>query len=526
MQKKLWIIIFLTGTILRFVSLSNYPAGFTPDEASFSYNAYSLLKTGRDEWGTPFWQLPVTGLKSFGDYKLPLYSFLAVPGVKIFGLNEFSARLPNALLGSLAILAIYALLLAVTKNNFIATFSAFFVSLSPWAVPLSRGAFEANLAIFFIPFALALLFRKKTYLSILFFVLGVYSYHTARLIIPPLAILAFWFWLPRAKLIKPLAVFILLLIPAMISLIMFNPRSKDISILSPADGWKTMADSRLQSINSGVPGPIARLMFNKPLYVLGTFVQNYRTYFSSKFLFTVGAGESTYGMVPGSGLIYWLQLPLLIIFLYRFIKSPNRFGLLLLLLLFISPVPAALTKGAGLAANRTAPMLIALSVMSGIGAWHLRRFSKFIIIFTILNFTLVAISYLNKSPLLTAKSMGYGWQPVIGQVSSSTASQIRVSRSLSEPHAYYAFYAQMDPKAYQSDSTTWPDFIKIGFSFLDQYDGYYLGKVRFGDLKLDKPVSQSTLFIGRKEDFPDGTKFQVLSTYPDSTPAIVYFNKP
>ena len=212
MQKKLWIIIFLTGTILRFVSLSNYPAGFTPDEASFSYNAYSLLKTGRDEWGTPFWQLPVTGLKSFGDYKLPLYSFLAVPGVKIFGLNEFSARLPNALLGSLAILAIYALLLAVTKNNFIATFSAFFVSLSPWAVPLSRGAFEANLAIFFIPFALALLFRKKTYLSILFFVLGVYSYHTARLIIPPLAILAFWFWLPRAKLIKPLAVFILLLI--------------------------------------------------------------------------------------------------------------------------------------------------------------------------------------------------------------------------------------------------------------------------------------------------------------------------
>jgi len=109
-RKLIWGI-FALGLLLRIVGLSDHPAGFTPDEASFGYDAYSVLRTGRDQWGN---FLPLS-FKSFGDYKLPLYGYLAVPFVAVFGLSEFAVRLPNVVVGSMAILVLYALVLEIFK---------------------------------------------------------------------------------------------------------------------------------------------------------------------------------------------------------------------------------------------------------------------------------------------------------------------------------------------------------------------------------------------------------------------------
>ena len=43
--------IIVIAVIFRFVNLANIPIGFNDDEAAFGYNAYSILKTGKDEWG-------------------------------------------------------------------------------------------------------------------------------------------------------------------------------------------------------------------------------------------------------------------------------------------------------------------------------------------------------------------------------------------------------------------------------------------------------------------------------------------
>jgi len=90
-------LVFIGAFLLRIVGLSSYPVGFTQDEAGLGYDAYSLLLTGKDQWGKS-WPLV---FRSFGDFKLPLYSYLAIPSVAAFGLNEFSTRLPNALVGTL-----------------------------------------------------------------------------------------------------------------------------------------------------------------------------------------------------------------------------------------------------------------------------------------------------------------------------------------------------------------------------------------------------------------------------------------
>src|SRR3989304_8478183 len=96
-------LVFIGAFLLRIVGLSSYPVGFTQDEAGLGYDAYSLLLTGKEQWGKSF---PLV-LRSFGDFKMPLYSYLAIPSVYLFELNEFSVRFPNAILGSFAVLTTF-----------------------------------------------------------------------------------------------------------------------------------------------------------------------------------------------------------------------------------------------------------------------------------------------------------------------------------------------------------------------------------------------------------------------------------
>src|SRR3990170_6292149 len=111
MDKKLFIIVVL-AFFLRFYLLSVIPVGFNPDEASFGYDAYSIVKTGKDQWGHS-WPLV---LESFGDFKSPLYTYMAIPSVAMFDLSKFSVRFPNALLGTAAVYITYLLVTVLQKN--------------------------------------------------------------------------------------------------------------------------------------------------------------------------------------------------------------------------------------------------------------------------------------------------------------------------------------------------------------------------------------------------------------------------
>ena len=84
------IIILLVAFLIRFINLGNTPA-LNPDEAALGYNAYSLIETSKDEHGIS-WPLH---FKSFGDFKPGGYVYLALPFIKVFGLNTTAVRLPN-----------------------------------------------------------------------------------------------------------------------------------------------------------------------------------------------------------------------------------------------------------------------------------------------------------------------------------------------------------------------------------------------------------------------------------------------
>src|SRR3990167_9682210 len=197
MRKYFFIaLILMLAIFLRFFSISTNPPSLTWDEAAWGYNAYSLGTDGRDEFGK---FLPLTYIESFGDYKPPLYAYLAVIPVRIFGLNEFATRFPSAFFGVLTVLITYFLTKRIFWNSrsreTYALLSALFLAISPWYILLSRAAFEANVANFFIVFGvfafLEGVLNKKwlLVLSAISFALSFYTFNTARVVSPIMVIL-------------------------------------------------------------------------------------------------------------------------------------------------------------------------------------------------------------------------------------------------------------------------------------------------------------------------------------------------
>src|SRR6185437_13530166 len=106
LQIILFLLIVILGFFLRFIDVSQNPPGLYIYEASIGYNAYTILTTGKDEYGIPhpLW------FRSFGDYKLPVYIYSVAGAMSIFGKTEFAVRIPSILSGTLTIVFFYLFL--------------------------------------------------------------------------------------------------------------------------------------------------------------------------------------------------------------------------------------------------------------------------------------------------------------------------------------------------------------------------------------------------------------------------------
>lgn len=523
MAKTFLVFILIFGGLLRIIGIGSLPPGFTPDEAAFGYNAYSLLLTGRDEWGTTWWQLPFTNLKSFGDYKLPLYAFLSVPSVKLFGLSEFAVRLPNAVLGTLSILAVY-LLGSRLKGTRIGLIAAAIMAISPWGIQLSRGAFEANEITLFVPLAVYAYLSKKFTSSATLFALAVYTYHTGKIVTP--LIIALLYLVVPAKKIGFYLLFGLLVIPGLISQLgLGSSRSSDLLIFNPTDNWQSVSDRRFQARMSGVPDPLARVFSNKVVYSASTWINNYLAYLSPQFLFISGQSEGTYGMLPGRGVLYKIEFIFLLAFLVSLAKSPTKNDYLLVVLILICLLPATLAKGMGLAANRTVVVLpfIMICIASGLFqiAWSKRFIGLTIAVVYLVHLTFFGYDYLVFSKRELANGMHVGKKELFERTLSVATlyNQVKISRTLGNPHIFFAFYSKYPPLAYQKAMQPYANLSKFGVSFVDQLSDYSIEKFHFGDSYADRPVMEPTLFVGKLDEFASFTTEHFHIDNPDGTTA-------
>ncbi|MCX6724632.1 MAG: glycosyltransferase family 39 protein, partial [Candidatus Shapirobacteria bacterium] len=339
------------------------------------YTAYSILKTAKDEWG----QFLPLNPRSFGDYKPPLYTYLTIPSIAIFGLNEFAVRLPSALFGTLAVVAVFLLTKELFGITAISLLSALFLAISPWHLVFSRAAIEANLTAFFFPlgfyfFLKGLKNSKYFSLSALFWGLNLYTYHSARFFTLLFAFLLILWSFKKIRFGDKkvwLAGFLALIfvLPVLFSLFQggAGKRFGDVSLFNPTDKWQEVRQRQKESL---LKEPLPIFLNNKATWISEKFVKNYFSYFSLNFLFTDGSPDDYYANLPGRGLLHLWELPLLLATVWFFYKKKEKRLTLLLFWLFLAGAPAALSKESA-HANRAATFLPLWSILSAYGGYFL-----------------------------------------------------------------------------------------------------------------------------------------------------------
>ena len=533
MKKIIVLLILFLGFFLRFYKLGSLPNSFTPDEVAQGYTAYSLLETGRDEWGSrnPFI------LRSFGDFKAPLQTWLMMPSIKLFGLTPFAIRLPNALLSSAALLTTY-LLTNLLFNSFpVSLITLFLLAVSPWHLPMSRLALEANLTVFFSTFATYLYLKnpksaKHQLLAALFYSLNLFTYHSAKLF-TPLLILFTYLYLHRPKnfpsffssLKKNLFIiipFTLLFLLNTYQSLSSSARVGDVSILNPTDRWSGLSFDRFLLVQNSLPDFIARIFNNKIIYVLKHFGSSFLSYFSPQFWITQGAGETTYGMLPGFGVLGLMPTLGLIYTLYLTFQKNNAHRptlIYLWALIVVAAIPAALAKGT-YPGNRLASMLPFILILATYGLYKfpLKLAIYSLLIYSSLNFL---STYFYSANHRLAEGMLFGRREAVEYIHHQNPSaKILFSRSLSQPQAYYTFFTKINPATVQSTSSEWLNYETENKHFLDQLGEYHLANVTFGNISRES-FRDFDFVVGKPDEFVDVIPSQVIY-YPNSQKASIY----
>ncbi len=530
-------LIVLWGGWLRVYGLDKSPPSLNWDEASLGYNAYSILKTGKDEYNQT---LPIF-TRSFDDYKSAVPAYLSIPLIVLFGLNEISIRLTSAIAGIVSIIAIFGIGYSLFKSFKIALLSAFFFAIAPFSIFFSRALFEANIALAFFLFGYwcYLSYRKKTLLfvaSMILFILSMYTYHSYKIFVPIFIFGLFLSdkktWLANRKnLLLALSVSAVLLIP----MVIFTLGGQTLARFSSTSILKLMYPPFNQAItqNHDLGQFLNLFVHNQLFYFLWEIFGRYTAYFSPANIFIQEAAEPgqripTLAVLYPFEAVFWL-IGLLAVF-KRF-RENYPLGLLILL----SPIPAVVTWN-WFHQVRVLPLFAAYSIVSGFGA-HLvirwvvdflgRHFgpakTKFqiVLVISIVFFGLWNSLYLFDALfVLLPKYYSGDWQPgfkqsipVIARLQNNY-DQIIIESPHAQPYIFTLFYQAYPPGQYQMEA----DYVELAKGPRKKYDfGKYVFKKIYwpDDRKLKKTLFMGTVFSLPEQDIKTQPNAKVISNILD-----------
>lgn len=492
-QRNIIIIILLVAAFLRLWKLDTVPPHLTSDEAALGYNAYSILRTGKDEYGKV---LPIV-FKSFGDYKPGFYIYLTVPAVVVFGLNEFSVRLPSALLGVLAVLLIYLIVKEFKVERNLEIFAPALLAINPWHIQFSRGAWETNasltLTLFGIYFFLkALKNAKFIILSSFFFSLTVLTYQGSKLattIVVFILVIVFWkevrdlITLKRREILVSLAVGLLVCLPIIASL--FQGRVGRLEIYSifsyprKEESLQTFLDQGKEKV-----GDISYYIYHsESLNFTRAILGRWFNHFSGRFLFFEGDWQNPRHSAPSQGMMLLFDLVLLLAGSMVLTRYKSRLIKFTILWLIAAPLPAALSRDQ-VHAVRALNMVIPLIIISALGlAFLLGRINKLSIwpkrigyAFIVSGLLLSLIYYLDSYFVHLSKHesdlWNYGYKQIVESVTplENKYENIKIQQSFAQPYIYFLFYQKYDPEKYQRQAKLTESEYKGDVGYVEHLD--------------------------------------------------------
>ena len=515
----LFLLIVVIAAILRLFELQNIPPGVNRDEASIGWTAYSLLHTGKDEYGRLF---PLS-FQSFGDWKLPLYIYSVMIPVAIFGLGEFATRLPSALAGIGVVIFAYFLVKELTNNQKLSFLAMFLTAIAPWDILLSRASVEANVAVFFTTVAvLCFLKSLKKYnwlivLSAVFFALTYFTYagnYVFTTLLVPGIVFLYRKSIPRTK-ITLLAVTVFLLLSAFIGVITLSANKTKISGIG-IFGDPAVVHAQIEIPRTQHPNPNSlevKLLYNRVEFAGETFLKNYFNSFSPQFLFETGGTNNDHNILNfGNG--YLVEAPFFLlglIYLIAIMKGKEK--KLILWWVLISPIAAAITKDAPHTTRQLAifPMF---SLVTALGIWYLcvicmqkkivRIFAVMVIVLIfVINFAVFIDRYYVVFPRNEAANWGFIYRDLNNQLQKPEFKnkQVVISEPTHSPYIFLLFYLKYDPVSYQKEAVRYP-LTSDGFLHVKQF-----GRFTFRDVDWGKDLNlPNTVLVDDTSNIPEGIR--------------------
>lgn len=515
-------LIIILAFFLRIYKITSIPPSLNWDETSIGYNAYSILKTGRDEWG----QFMPVHFKSFGEYKLPAQIYASIPAIAIFGLNEFGVRITPVVYGTLSILLLYLLVQELYKRKEISLISAFLLAVSPWHIQLTRASFESSFSLFW--FLMAVLFlikglkdKKWLIVSMIPFVISVYTYNTARVFTP---LFLFVFYLLNFRyLLKNLKyavfsflTFVILAIP-IIPFVLSGDAAARYKLVSITDDKGLIPRIEERRNLSKLPPVVTKLIHNRYTYNTFYFSKNYITHFTPDFLFLNGASHRQHH-VQGVGELYLIQAPFLLFGLFALLKRKDESLKILLPWLLLAFVPVSMTNDSIPNALRTLIAVPVYQIFTAIGIYEfvkLKKYTRIILVASttlfIINFGIYLNNYFVKYPVNYSKDWQYGNKQVVEYIKNNQDKYdlIVFTRHYGEPHIFTLFNLKYDPLKYQN-SKNLERFETFDWVRVLRFDKYYFPDLGDKGTKYDDIVKanpdKKILFIGKNGDFPEYKK--------------------
>jgi hypothetical protein len=474
--------IFFLALFLRLYQLGQLPYGFHVDEAKAAWNAYSILKTGHDDHGN---FLPLY-YDSFGDFRPTGIIFAIIPSILIFGNTVFATRFPVAFFGALSIFPLILIFWQLSRDKDKKYFwiPGLLLAVNPWHIMVSRATSEVVIALFLALFAIYFFLKtikKATFssiiLSLLFIGLSYLFYHSIRVLAPIFLVAIVVFYLSEIKINQILkSVLTVFFVAFLMTILLFlDPQARgrlsQVSILSDPK-------IRLETINMpNQEGPghvlLARIFHNRPLVVLKDVINEYSNYFSTNFLVGDSALPLRY-RTQNFGLITYVELLFLVLSLAA--AGTKKEVWLPLLLLLISPLPAAITNEDTPNLQRALfmiPFIVLLESYGVIFLLSLKKYSRLLIsvsfLALLLNFIYFWHFYSNHQKFGLPSYFRNG-----GAVEIATKvfqlkdqySQIILTNSPDDLYPWFAFLNKINPESFNRSainrnhgSWTWQNII-------------------------------------------------------------------
>lgn len=534
--------IAILAVFLRFWQLGKIPASPDWDEAALGYNAYSILKTGRDEYGT---FLPRV-LRSYDDYKPPLYAYLTIPSIAAFGLNVWAVRLPSAVMGSLAVLGTYFLVLRLfeekeerskrwkfTRAMSIALLAMLLLAISPWHLQFSRIAFEANTGVTLnilgvIAFFYGLTSLPWLSLSAFLFGLALYAYHSERVFVPLMVLTLAILW--RKELFKDYRKVIVGIIIGLITVAPLIPVVTDATVLTRLKGTSSLSDTtgllmrtvkKLEE-DQKHGDKIGAIFDNRRLVYAATLIDGYISHYSFRWLFLTGDNDRHHA--PDNGLLYVWEFPFLLWGIYAVWKKGGRVSKVLFTWFLIAPIAASPTSETPHAIRTlvflpTFQIFTAVGVLSAVtvlkkwrvsftGAMKLVPLGVGALCLAVIFFNIVFYFHMYYTHLNIEDSRfwQYGYQQAVqyAEANKGKYQKIVVSIKLEQPHMFFLFYTKYDPATYLAQGGTASGGFKEVRNHFDKYEFRTIGD-------WTKEIHDgSTLYIGLPKEIPNGAQKSIF----------------